>query len=69
MKLLTAFASALLAGCASLPNGVHMTDEEPAACAAQGCTVWTEQELQGPAMEAMRQGFIRGAQSRGRGSL
>lgn len=59
-------ALGLLAGCAA-PAGVKMSDEEAAACRAQGCTVWTEAELQGLALEAMRQGYIRGAQQRGGG--
>jgi uncharacterized protein YceK len=53
----------LLAGCAS---GIKMTDEEAAACKVQGCTVWTDAELQGLALEAMRQGYISGAQSAGK---
>ena len=66
MRLLLILAPLVLAGCASLPAGVTMTDDERAACAAQGCTVWTEQELQGLAMQFFRQGFGRGAQSNGR---
>ena len=66
MRLLSTLLPLVLAGCASLPAGVTMTDEERAACAAAGCTVWTDAEIQGLAMEAMRQGFIRGAQSSGR---
>lgn len=66
MKLILIAASIVLAGCASLPDGVKMTEDERTACAAAGCTVWTDAELQGLAMEAMRQGYIRGAQSSGR---
>lgn len=66
MKLLTALAVAMLAGCASLPDGVRMTEEERAVCAEVGCTVWSEQELQGLAMQFFQQGFMRGAQSSGR---
>jgi hypothetical protein len=66
MKLLSAFALTLLVGCASLPDGVRMTEEERAACREKGCSVWTEQELQGLAMQFFRQGFARGAQANGR---
>lgn len=53
----------LLAGCAT---GVKMTDAEAEACRAVGCTVWTDQELRGLAMEFMRRGYLQGAQSRGK---
>ena len=68
MRMLSILLPLLLAGCASLPAGVTMTDAERAACAeAQGgCSVWTEQELQGLALQFFRQGFARGAQSSGR---
>lgn len=66
MKLLSILAPLVLVGCASLPAGVTMTDAERAACAAQSCTVWTEQELQGLALKFFREGFSRGAQSSGR---
>ena len=71
MKLLSILAPMLLAGCASLPAGVTMTDDERAACVAApgGCSVWTEQELQelrGLALQFFREGFTRGAQSSGR---
>ena len=68
MRLLSILAPMVLAGCASLPAGVAMTDAERAACAeAQGgCSVWTEQELQGLALKFFREGFTRGAQSSGR---
>ena len=66
MKLLSILAPIVLASCASLPAGVTMTDDERAACAAQGCTVWSQQELQGLALKFFREGFTRGAQSSGR---
>jgi hypothetical protein len=66
MRLLSILAPLVLAGCSSLPAGVTMTDAERAACAAQTCTVWTDQELQGLAMQVFREGFTRGAQSSGR---
>lgn len=68
MRLLLILAPLVLAGCASLPAGVTMTDAERAACAeAQGgCTVWSQQELHGLALKFFREGFARGAQSSGR---
>ena len=35
----------LLSGCASLPAGVQMSDDERKACEAETCSVWTVQEL------------------------
>lgn len=64
MKRLIPIALALLlAGCAS---GIKMTDEEAAVCRRDGCTVWSDAELQGLALQAFREGFARGAQSRGK---
>lgn len=54
---------ALLAGCAT---GIKMTDQEAAACRAEGCTVWTDAELQGLVLNALRQGYQQGARSAGR---
>ena len=55
--------SALLTGCASLPPGVDMTDDERAACEAQGCTVWTMDELRKLIGMAMRKGYEAGKKS------
>ena len=55
--------SALLSGCASLPPGVEMTDDERAACEAQGCTVWTMDELRKLIGMAMRKGYEAGKKS------
>jgi len=55
--------SALLTGCASLPPGVEMTDDERAACEAQGCTVWTMDELRKLIGMAMRKGYEAGKKS------
>ena len=55
--------SALLCGCASLPPGVEMTDDERAACEAQGCTVWTMGELRKLIGMAMRKGYEAGKKS------
>lgn len=46
MRLPIIFLAALICGCAQLPAGVTMDDQERAACAAEGCTVWTVRELQ-----------------------
>lgn len=53
----------LLSGCATLPAGVQMTDDERAACAAQGCAVFTEQELRGLAQEVYKRGYSAGVKS------
>ena len=55
--------SMLLSGCASLPPGVEMTDDERAACEAQGCTVWTMDELRKLIGMAMRKGYEAGKKS------
>lgn len=46
----------MLGGCATTIPGVQISDEERAACAAQGCTVWTRAELEALVIEAMRRG-------------
>jgi len=52
---------ALLSGCASLPEGVAMTDDERKSCtASQDCTVWTVAELQKLIRSAMQRGFESG---------
>ena len=53
----------LLSGCASLPPGVEMTDDERAACEAQGCTVWTMDELRKLIGMAMRKEYEAGKKS------
>ena len=55
--------SMLLSGCASLPPGVEMTVDERAACEAQGCTVWTMDELRKLIGMAMRKGYEAGKKS------
>lgn len=42
-------------GCATI-SGVQISDEERALCADQGCTVWTQAELEALVREAMRRG-------------
>lgn len=46
MKTVIILAALFCSGCAGLPAGVTMDDQERAACAAEGCTVWTVRELQ-----------------------
>jgi len=46
----------MLGGCATTIPGVQISDEERAACATQGCTVWTRAELEALVIEAMRRG-------------
>ena len=55
--------SMLLSGCASLPPGVEMTDDERAACEAQGCTVWTMDEFRKLIGMALRKGYEAGKKS------
>jgi len=55
----------LLSGCASLPQGVVMTDEDRAICAAEGCTVWTQGALHTLIGIAARHGFDAGKKQRG----
>lgn len=57
--------SLCLVGCTSMPAGVTMTDEERAACARDGCSVWTESELQGLVRAAAQKGYDYAKQSRG----
>ena len=53
----------ILTGCASLPDGVQMTDEERTACAASGCAVFTEAELRVFAAEFFKRGDLAGRKS------
>ena len=57
-------------GCASLPQGVAMTDDERAACAAsKDCTVWTVEELKSVAVDFFKRGFQAGQKRKGELSL
>lgn len=56
-------AIVLLSGCASLPQGVEMSDEEREACAASGCSVWTVDELKQLVQKAMQHGYLAGRKS------
>lgn len=51
-----------LTGCATL-KGVEISDDERAACEADGCTVWTKAELEMLVREAMKQGYLAGRKS------
>ena len=53
----------LLTGCASLPQGLEMTEEDRASCAAHGCTAWTLEELQRLVNMALQKGYLAGKQS------
>ena len=57
----------LLAGCAST-TGVQIDDKERAACAAEGCTVWTERELLQLARKFFREGWDAAAKAAGKGA-
>lgn len=63
MKTLIILAAVLLGGCAALPEGVTMSEEDRASCKAEGCTVWTETELRGMAEHFFRQGYGAGRKS------
>lgn len=49
----------LLAGCSTIP-GVTMSDAERRACEAQGCTVWTDAELNNLAKDFFLKGYQAG---------
>ena len=52
----------LLSGCATF-KGVQMDDKERAACAKQGCSVWTDDELGGLARQFFKWGYEEGKKS------
>jgi starvation-inducible outer membrane lipoprotein len=58
-----ALIALLLSGCASLPAGVEMTEDERKACEEHGCTVWTRAELEHLVRLAMQRGYAAGRQS------
>lgn len=53
----------LLSGCASFPAGLEITDDERAACEAEGCSVWTQSELEKLVRAAMLRGYQAGRKS------
>lgn len=63
MKTISVVLALLLSGCASLPAGVEMSEEEAAACKSQGCTVWTPLELENVAREFFKRGYAAGVKS------
>ena len=71
-SILLLLASTLVAGCATVshqaPPGVQMSEQERSACAAQGCTVWTEGELQQLARKFFREGWDAAAKIAGKGA-
>ena len=54
----------LLTGCATIP-GLEISDEERAACAASGCSVWTQAELEDLVRAAMIKGIEAARRQRG----
>jgi len=52
----------LLSGCASF-EGVQMDEKERAACAKEGCSVWTDNELKRMAEHFFNRGYQAGKQS------
>ena len=51
-----------LSGCASF-EGVQMDERERAACAAEGCSVWTDRELKSMAEHFFKRGYQDGGKS------
>lgn len=63
-------ALVFLSGCASMPVGVTIKDDERQACAAsQDCTVWTLDELRKLIAIALQRGFQAGQKRKGELSL
>lgn len=58
-----AFLALLLTGCASLPPGITMSDDESKACKASGCSVWTDEELKALGQVIFRKGYEAGRKS------
>ena len=52
----------LLSGCSSLP-GVQISDNERKACEAEGCSVWTDRELERLAKSFFQKGYTAGMKS------
>lgn len=62
MKPVILILALVLSGCATI-KGIEISDEERAACEAQGCTVWTQEELQRLAKQFFLQGYQAGRKS------
>ena len=58
----TLLLALVLSGCASF-KGVQMDDEERAACAVEGCAVFTAHELRNLALKYIKEGVILGRKS------
>ncbi|OUL98534.1 hypothetical protein [Variovorax sp. JS1663] len=63
-SITAALCALILAGCATPRDGIRVSEEEAIACKAQGCSVWTQDEL----MELAREIFRRGVEA-GRGNM
>ena len=50
----------MLAGCATFPEGMKITEPERETCKTQGCTVWTDGELREVAKHFFREGYKAG---------
>lgn len=58
MAILAVLLMIFISGCApQLPDGVTMSDEERVACKEQGCTVWTQEELERLARIFFQKGY------------
>lgn len=53
----------LLAGCASLPDYIKAEPEEIEQCKVEGCSVWTDKELQFLIDQMFKRGYIAGKRS------
>lgn len=54
--ILIPLISLSLLGCANI-KGVTISEEERIVCAEQGCTVWTDEELEGLAIHFYQEGY------------
>jgi hypothetical protein len=55
MKPFFCLMVATLSGCASLPAGLEMTQEEQFMCEVQHCTVWSDTELKALILKVWRE--------------
>ncbi len=53
----------LLSGCASMPAGIEISEDEAKACKEQSCSVWTMEELTGLARRFFGEGYKAGVKS------
>ena len=52
----------LMAGCSTVP-GVQISDDERKACEVEGCSVWTDRELERLAKSFFQKGYTAGVKS------